>query len=104
MSLITWDNANFSWGDNPYTWNEVILIQEASGIGGELVDDMPWMRWTDDDERKKKLVKLILKVHGNTITKTKQKEIKQYKIKASDIKLTVEKVLGIELVTENVKF
>ena len=103
MSLITWDNANFSWGDNPYTWNEVILIQEASGIGGELVDDMPWMRWTDD-KKKKKLIKLILKVHGNTITESKQKEIKQYKIKASDIKITAEKVLGIEIMTENIKF
>ena len=104
MSLIAWDNADFLWNDNPYTWSEVALIQEALGGGGEITENMPWMRWTDDDERKKKLVKLILKVHGNTITKTKQKEIKQYKIKASDIKLTVEKVLGVELITENVKF
>ena len=30
--------------------------------------------------------------------------LKQYKIRASDIKLTVEKVLGIEIMTENIKF
>ena len=37
-------------------------------------------------------------------TESKRKKIKQYKIKASDIKLTVEKVLGIEIMTENIKF
>jgi hypothetical protein len=59
--------------------------------------------WTSRLE-KKKLVKLILKVYGDTITETKQKEIKQYKIKASDIKITVKKVLGVEVMTENIKF
>ena len=33
-----------------------------------------------------------------------KREIKQYKIKASDIKITVEKVLGVEILTENIKF
>jgi len=103
MTTFTWDNADFAWNNNPYTWNEVVLIQEALG-GGEITEDMPWMRWTDKDERKNKLVKLILKVHGNTITESKQKEIKQYKIKASDIKITAEKILGIEIITENIKF
>ena len=100
---ITWDNANFTWNNNPHTWDEVLLIKEALGGAGPLEDTMPWTKWKDE-EKKKKLIKLILKVHGNTITESKQKEIKQYKIKASDIKITAEKVLGIELVTENIKF
>ena len=109
MTIFTWNNADFTWNQsNPsdplYTWNDVALIKEAIGGGGVITEDMPWMKWDDTDERKKKLVKLILKVHGNTITESKQKEIKQYKIKASDIKITAEKVLGIELVTENIKF
>ena len=77
-------------------WN---LIRELSGGGGDFLEEI----YKYDDEKKKKLIKLILKVHGNTITETKQKEIKQYKIKASDIKLTVEKILGIEVMTENIK-
>ena len=72
----------------------------ATGGGG----DLPELIHRYDDEKKNKQIKLILKVHGSTITESKQKEIKQYKIKASDIKITVEKVLGIELVTENIKF
>ena len=104
MTLITWDNADFAWDNNSHTWDDVALIKEAIGGGGVITEDMPWMKWDDTDERKKKLVKLILKVHGNTITESKQKEIKQYKIKASDIKITAEKVLGIKLMTENIKF
>tara|TARA_B100000214_G_C23651432_1_gene483113 strand:+ start:186 stop:479 length:294 start_codon:yes stop_codon:yes gene_type:complete len=97
MSIITWDNADFLWNNNSFTWDEVILVQQLVNGAG---DD--YTQW--EDFEKKKLVKLILKVYGDTITETKQKEIKQYKIKASDIKITAEKVLGIELVTENIKF
>ena len=34
----------------------------------------------------------------------KNKPIKQYKIKAEDVKLVIKKVKGIELTTENVSF
>ena len=91
---ITWNNANFAWNNNPHTWDEVLLARRAAG------ED--WNLWEQKDIDK--LVKLILKVHGNTITESKRKKIKQYKIKASDIKITVEKVLGIEVMTENIKF
>ena len=99
MSLITWDNADFLWNNNSYTWDEVELVKELVKLGA---GEDEWHQW--NEEKKKKFIKLILKVHGKTITESKKKEIKQYKIKASDIKITVEKVLGIELVTENIKF
>ena len=91
---ITWNNANFAWNNNPHTWDEVLLARRAAG------ED--WNLWEQKD--KDKLLKLILKVHVNTITESKRKKIKQYKIKASDIKITVEKVLGVEVLTENIKF
>lgn len=95
--IFTWNNANFIWNNNPYTWNEVELVKQLVGGAGD--DFNQW-----DRKKKDKLVKLILKVHGNTITESKKKEIKQYKIKATDIKITVEKVLGVEVLTENIKF
>ena len=105
QKIVDGVDATFKWNTAPnnstyprYTWNEVELIRHA---GGDLINE-PWQKW--DKEKKKKLVKLILKVHGNTITESKKKEIKQYKIKASDIKITVEKVLGVEVLTENIKF
>ena len=105
---IKWIDADFKWSLAPtdpsktrYTWNDVKVIQEAVG-GGDMVDDMPWLRWDNDDERKKKLVKLICKVQGKTITT--EKEIQQYKISIKDVTIVAKEVLGIEIMTENIKF
>ena len=95
MSIITWNTANFTWNNNPYTWNEVQLIKKVRAAGED------WNTW--EQKEKKKLIKLILKVYGDTITESKQKEIKQYKITAKDIKLIVDKA-NIELMAENVSF
>ena len=99
---ITWDNANFTWDNNPHTWDEVLLVievVESVGGGGVIEDDMPWMK---NQDKKKRLVKLICKVQGKTITE--EKEIKKYKITVKDIKLVAKEVLGIEIMTENIKF
>ena len=104
---IKWEDANFSWDNNSYTWDDVQLAEEVveaveaiqQGGGGDM-EEMPWIQW--DKEKKKKLIKLILKVHGNTITESKQKEIKQYKITAKDIKIVVKEVLGTEMIAEDV--
>jgi hypothetical protein len=92
---ITWDQANFTWNNNLFTWEDVQLIKKAAA--GE-----DWNTW--EQKEKKKLIKLILKVYGNTITESKQKEIKQYKIKAKDIKIVVKEVLGVQMIAENVSF
>ena len=114
---IKWEDADFKWNTAPpsedykvgfkpssfpYTWDDVALVKEAVealGGGGVIEDDMPWMK---DQDKKKRLIKLICKVQGKTIKE--EKEIQNYKIKVSDIKLLAEKVLGIEVLTENIKF
>ena len=98
-TAITWDNANFTWNNNPHTWDEVLLVIEALGGGGDM-DEMPWTQFKD--KKKKRLIKLICKVQGKTIRE--EKEIQSYKIKVSDIKLLAKEVLGIEIMTENIKF
>ena len=106
--LLTWDqtsfqgvNTTFTWNGAPndplqpnYTWDDVQLIIRAAG------DD--YNQWENKD--KNKLVKLILKLNGKTLTESKIKEIKQYKIKVSDIKLAIKKIPNIEIMTENIKF
>ena len=89
---ITWGQANFLFGDNTFTWEDVKLARRAAG------ED--WNTWEQKD--KKKLVKLVLKVHGNTITESKQKEIKQYKITAKDIRIAVKEVLGVKMIAEGI--
>ena len=93
---IKWEDANFLWDNNIYTWDEVQLVEEIVeeilGGGGEDFDY----------EKKRRLIKLILKVHGNTITESKKREIKQYKIKAKDIRIVVKEVLGVEMIAEDV--
>jgi hypothetical protein len=100
---IKWEDADFKWEKapttgTPYTWDDVTLVKEAFG-GGDM-DEMPWTQW--EDEKKKRLIKLICKVQGRTYRETK--ETKNIKITAKDIKLLAEKVLGIEVITENIKF
>ena len=89
---ILWNKADIIWSNNSFTWEDVQLLKRAAG------ED--WNVWEQKD--KKKLVKLILKIHGNTITESKQKEIKQYKIKAKDIKIAIKEVLNTEIIAENI--
>ena len=104
MANITWNNNSVIWNSNSFTWdaNTFIwdLVQEILGGGGIIEDDMPWMK----PERREKLIKLILRIKGETLTESKTKQIKQYKIKAKDVRLVVKEVNGIELTTENISF
>ena len=104
---IKWEDADFKWnlaptdtGKDRYTWDDVALVKEAVGGGGVMAEDMPWTQF--DDEKKKRLIKLICKVQGKTITE--EKEIQEYKITVSDVKMLAKEVLGIEIMTENIKF
>jgi len=104
MANITWSDNSIVWSSNSFTWDEVQLVQEIVKTiqqgGGIIEDDMPWMK----PKKKEQLIKLILKIKGETLTESKQKQIKQYKIKAKDVRLVVKEVSGVELTTENVSF
>ena len=104
MASITWSNNSIIWSSNSFTWDDVQLVEEIVKTiqqgGGVIEDDMSWMK----PKKREQLIKLILKIKGETLTESKTKQIKQYKIKAKDIRLVVKEVSGVELTTENISF
>lgn len=95
---LTWDQIEYliQWDSNPYTWDEVYVlievIEEAGGLGGPIgpaYEKLP-------EEKKKKLIKLILKVKGEKIEEEKYKQ-NNIKVIAKDIEVTAQKVLGIKI-------
>ena len=102
MANITWSDNSIIWNSNLFTWDEVQLVEEIQKIirGGNFDEEI----YKYDAEKKRRLIKLILKVHGDTITESKKREIKQYKIKAKDIRIVVKEVLGTKMIAENVSF
>ena len=102
-TLIKWEDADFKWNNNTFTWDEIQLVEEIQEIiqgGGDFDEEI----YKYDASKRRKLISLTLKVYGDTITEKKQKEIKQYKIKAEDIRLVVKKVLGVEMIAEDISF
>ena len=102
---IKWEDANFTWDKSPttgipYTWDNVQLVEQAideirQGAG---IDEV----FYGEPDKKKRLINLICKIQGKTIKQSK--EINDYKIKVSDIRLLAKEVLNIEVLTENIKF
>ena len=101
MSFSVWNTTSYKWDEIALVWN---LDEELKKLkkygGGDFLEEI----YKYDAEKKEKLISLTLKIYGNTITEQKRKEIKQYKIKAKDIKLVVKEVLGVEMIAENVSF
>ena len=100
---LTWNDDKpkepVKWNVTPppyitFTWGDVQLIRRAAGE-----DFNTW-----EQEDKDRLVKLILKLNDKTITESKRKQINQYKIKVSDIKLAIKNISNVEIMTENIKF
>ena len=95
-----WNNANFTWeainpflnqSKTPFTWDDCALIIDIiTSLGGGKAPEDIW-----DKEKKKKFIKLLCKVQGKEYKETK--EIKNYKIRISDVALVVKEVLGINI-------
>ena len=99
MSFSVWSTTSYKWDEIALAWNLVEELKKRYG-GGDFLEEI----YKYDAEKKEKLISLTLKIYGDTITEQKRKEIKQYKIKAKDIKLIVKEVLGVEMIAENVSF
>lgn len=95
---ITWDNADFAWNDNPYTWDDVALVKEVVEEiqrKGGMVDEDYVHPLFKEEEKKKRLIKLIYKTQGKVLKE--EKEIKEIKVTVKDVKILAKEVLGINV-------
>ena len=90
--IFNWNDANFLWNKNPYTWDEVELITELVNAGSSYQEVFK------DKKKKEKFIKLICKVEGTEYKETKK--IKKRQIRITDISLVAKEVLGIDIKIE----
>lgn len=97
-----WGNANFAYDQNPFgelqsknpfTWDDVALLQEIIQAGGRAEDVFK------HPEKKKRFITLWCKVKGYDETK-QTKEVKDVKITAQDVEMVIKEVLGINIKVE----
>ena len=88
------DNIDIVWGSNPYTWgdvNFVIEIADGLGTGNRRAREARLNQL--DDEKKKKLIRLICRVKGEKVY-DEEKEVGDIQIKLEDAELVIKEVLG----------
>ena len=102
VTKIKWNEANFLWNSNPYTWDEVQLVQEIEqeldGDSSEtnvakIVDELP-------KEKKEKLIHLVMRKKGIKVY-DKIKTTKNVAITAKDVKLLIKDVKAF-ITAENI--
>ena len=102
---LGWDTNDEIWSDNPYNWDDIILVEQIVAGSGTLPERYDKLT----DEEKERFIKLIVKVKGNQeystshiYTETKPVKIDEVQVTAEDIKLVVKEVLGINLEIDNI--
>jgi len=104
---LVWDIGSFIWNKVPLTWNEAFLLEEIAdhygggGPGFYLEDDDTWKKLDSrlkkdgyDEEKRKRLLKIIVKLNG--LTREEEREIDEEtkkQITVDHIKKVFESVL-----------
>jgi|TARA_X000001382_G_C3062862_1_gene144904 hypothetical protein len=95
-TALTWEDSDWLWNDNPFTWGEITLAEQ---VAVSKSSDIKQILNADDQKR---FIKLVCKVKGIE-TYSGQKTINDdIEVTADDINLVVKKVLGIDLMVENI--
>ena len=101
VTKIKWNEADILWNNNPFTWDEVQLVQEIAeeleGTGGvsktKVIRELP-------DEKKEKLIRLIMRRKGIKVY-DKAKKVKEVNIKVEDVELLIKEVKAF-VMAENI--
>ena len=102
VTKIKWNEADILWNNNPFTWDEVQLVQEIAetidAAGGSVstsrvIHELP-------DEKKEKLIRLIMRRKGIKVY-DKKKKVKDVKINVEDVELLIKEVKAF-VMAENI--
>ena len=83
------------WGDNPFTWgdvNFVIEIADGIGTGSRRARQDRLNKILDDEDKKKRLIRLICRIKGEKVYDDKV-EVKDIDVKVEDAELVVETIV-----------
>ena len=93
------DNVDLgTWGDNPYTWNDVsfvIEIADGLGTGGRRAREARLQQL--DKDKKKRLIRLICRVKGEEEVYDKTKEVGDIQLKLDDVDMVIGKLIKLNV-------
>jgi hypothetical protein len=85
------------WGFTEYTWGDLLFVQELveflDGIGTGSRREREARLHQLDNEKKKKLIRLICRVKGEKVY-DEEKEVGDIQIKLEDAELVIKEILG----------
>lgn len=90
---LNWEDIRVgTWDGNPFTWDEVYILEEVFGTGG--TDGLnPYDVYRDvnkkSEEKKKKLIKIVAKLEGKEFNEEKYQN-KEIKVTVKDVKILFE--------------
>jgi hypothetical protein len=84
---LNWNECDFTWIGNDYTWNDVALVLEVASGGGAPIENYQALPKAKKDH----FIILILKVKEQEIKHVIKK--KNIKVTAQDIELVINSVL-----------
>jgi hypothetical protein len=105
-----WSNVGITWSDANWLWSECLYIPPGPTTGSMYIAGVdatvlvqpwltePWNPYTangEHDRKRKRLIKLICKVKGETYEE--EKFVGDMKISIDDVKMVVKSVLNIDL-------
>ena len=110
VSSIKWDEASIKWDEADFAWDEVVtlvtIIERISGpisqtpsvsspAGGGGGGGFDYAINSLTPKERKKFIKLLCKIEGVEYKETK--EIKERRIRITDVELAAREVLGIDI-------
>ena len=92
------DNVDIVWGANSYTWGDVsFVIEIADGLGTGSRRAREARLQQLDDEKKKRLIRLICRVKGEETAYDETKQVGDIQLKLDDVDMVISKVTKLNV-------